>query len=265
MLEQRALPRSIPIVSDYDDAVFHRYDQHKNPLIRLLLGKKIDHVMANSALVTAGNAYLLNRAKVAGARNIEIVPTVVNVDLYQTASTPVTDRKLRIGWIGTPETWGKYGAPRTSFFRGLALNSGAVFSLVGAKLEQSTEDVFEFVPWSEATEISAIQRMDIGIMPLIDHPWERGKCGYKLIQYMACGLPVVASPVGVNTSIIEHGVNGFLAESDDEWRDALTTLLADSALRKRMGAAGRNKVISTYSIQAQGPRVSSLLAKIACS
>jgi hypothetical protein len=104
--------------------------------------------------------------------------------------------------------------------------------------------------------------MDIGIMPLTDTPWSRGKCGYKLIQYMACGLPVVASPVGVNTHIVEHGVNGFLAASDAEWRDALYKLARDPGLRQKMGTAGRLKVETDYSLAAWGPRVAAMLSHV---
>jgi len=107
-----------------------------------------------------------------------------------------------------------------------------------------------------------IQSMAIGVMPLPDTPWTRGKCGYKLIQYMACGLPVIASPVGVNAEIVEHGVNGFLAETDAEWREALVTLLRDPDLRSRMGAAGRQKVEKQYSIQVWGPRVAGMLSQV---
>lgn len=96
-------------------------------------------------------------------------------------------------------------------------------------------------------------------MPLTDTPWARGKCGYKLIQYMACGLPVIASPVGVNTEIVEHGVNGFLASTEAEWIEALRTLLSDAALRARMGEAGRRKVERDYSLQVWGPRVAQIL------
>jgi hypothetical protein len=115
----------------------------------------------------------------------------------------------------------------------------------------------------EETEVSAIQSMDIGVMPLTDTPWARGKCGYKLIQYMACGLPVIASPVGVNKDIVEHGVNGFLAETDKEWCSAIETLLSDSELRRRMGAAGRKKVEESYSLQVWGPRVAQMLRGVA--
>jgi glycosyltransferase involved in cell wall biosynthesis len=115
------------------------------------------------------------------------------------------------------------------------------------------------IPWTEQTEVASIASFDIGIMPLLDAPFERGKCGYKLIQYMACGLPVVASPVGVNCQIVEHGVNGFLADTPEQWEQVLMTLLADAGLRQRMGAAGRRKVEQHYSIQVTGPKLAAML------
>ena len=105
--------------------------------------------------------------------------------------------------------------------------------------------------------------MSIGIMPLDDTPWARGKCGYKLIQYMACGIPVIASPVGVNADIVEHGVNGFLANTQAEWREAIRALLGDADLRRQMGAAGRKKVEQHYSLQIWGPRVAEMLLGVA--
>jgi hypothetical protein len=130
-------------------------------------------------------------------------------------------------------------------------------------MQPETAGTLEILPWAEDTEVTLIQSMDIGVMPLPDTPWTRGKCGYKLIQYMACGLPVVASPVGVNRDIVEHGVNGFLAESDDEWRAAVDALLNDADLRRRMGAAGRKKVEEQYSLQVWGPRVAQMLRSVA--
>lgn len=261
-LERLILPRGVPVVSDYDDAVFHRYDQHRSALVRGTLGHKIDRVMAHSALVTAGNTYLADRARRAGAERIEIVPTVVDAAAYQPAPARYADGRLRIGWIGTPQTWTKYGLPRMTSFEALAREHNIRFHLVGARLMPGIEGPFEYVPWSEAAEIAAIQGMDIGIMPLRDDPWERGKNGYKLIQYMACGLPVVASPVGVNTEIVQPGQNGLLASSEADWREALTTLIGDSKLRHEMGTAGRRRVVETYSIQVQGPRVAGLLMEV---
>lgn len=115
------------------------------------------------------------------------------------------------------------------------------------------------LPWREESEIQNIQRFDVGIMPLLDEPFERGKCGYKLIQYMACGLPVIASPVGVNGQIVEHGVTGFLVKSQDEWLQALAFLRDNPGRRREMGQAGRKKMEAEYSLQATAPKLAALL------
>jgi glycosyltransferase involved in cell wall biosynthesis len=117
----------------------------------------------------------------------------------------------------------------------------------------------EIVPWSEDTEVDCISRFDIGIMPVPDEPFEQGKCGYKLIQYMACGKPVVASPVGANRDIVHHGVNGFVATSEAEWMDSLMTLCRDPATRDRMGKAGRARVEAQYALDVAAPRLHAIL------
>lgn len=256
--ERLVLPRGVPVVTDYDDAVFHRYDLHRRPLVRRFLGTKIDHAMAASALVMAGNPYLAQRASKAGAGRVDIVPTVVDVAAYGEARLPAADGRLRIGWIGTPGTWALYGVPMLPMLLGLARDHDAVIRNVGGGSAISDAHL-ETLPWSEESESQMIQGMDIGLMPLDDSPWSRGKCGYKIIQYMACGLPVVASPVGVNVDIVEEGVTGFLASSETEWRQAIELLLADPSLRRRMGAAGRRRVEDRYSLQVWGPKVASLL------
>ena len=264
-LERTLIPRNIPLVSDYDDAIFHRYDKHKNVLVRSLLGSKIDRIMAASALVIAGNQYLADRAEAAGAKHVEIVPTVLNANAYSTERPKAKDGRQRIGWIGSPSTWAAYGAPIMPLLTSIANRHGAMIRLVGAGQSAMPGYILETLPWSEESEVPLIQGMDVGIMPLDDSPWARGKCGYKLIQYMACGLPVVASPVGVNKEIVEHGVNGFLAETESEWASALDALLGDAELRRRMGMAGRKKVERDYSLQAYGPRVAAMLLDVAHS
>lgn len=258
-LERVSLPKGVPIVADYDDAIFHRYDTHRFGIVRALLGRKIDKVMAASVLVTAGNPYLAERAQCAGAQNVRIVPTVLDTSSYQPAVAGPPREHTAIGWIGTPETWAVFAHAYTPFLTGLCRETDSIVLAVGADEKLCEEPEIMFLPWSEDTEVELIQRMDIGIMPLSDTPWARGKCGYKLIQYMACGLPVVASPVGVNRDIVEHGVNGFLASTNAEWRQALETLIADPDLRQRMGRAGRARVESQYSLQFHGPRVANLL------
>lgn len=259
LIERAVLPRRVPIVSDYDDAVFHRYDKHRRGTVRALLGRKIGRVMAASDLVMAGNPYLADNARRAGAKRVERVPTVVDLEAYDVDPADKSNDTPCIGWIGTPQTWKELAHPVHTVLDPLLMQNRALFRAVGAGMQPETDGTLEIFPWTEDTEVSLIQSMDIGVMPLPDTPWTRGKCGYKLIQYMACGLPVVASPVGVNRDIVEHGVNGFLAESDDEWRAAIKTLLNDADLRQRMGTAGRRKVEEQYSLQVWGPRVAELL------
>ncbi len=260
-IEGLILPKKIPIVSDFDDAVFHQYDLHKNTVVRHLLGKKIDRAMANSSLVMAGNDYLAERARLAGAGNIAVVPTVVDVGQYSTIDFDKSKLVRNVGWIGSPGTWREYVVPRLPMLRTIVRQHHTKFNVVGAGDSMNSDEVVDFFPWSEDTEIHRIQQMAIGIMPLTDTPWARGKCGFKLIQYMACGLPVIASPVGVNRHIIEHGKNGFLASSDEEWENALNTLLQDPDLRHRMGREGRAKVENEFSRQVWGPRIAELLVQ----
>lgn len=261
--ERLVLPRGVPVVADYDDAVFHRYDGHGNPLVRWLLGRKIDHVMGASAMVMAGNAYLAERAGTAGAPDVRIVPTVVDIEHYSLRTQAARSSGRRIGWIGTPSTWNEYMAPMMPLLSSIAETHGARLSAVGAGAAAASHPLLDNLPWTEETEVAHIQEMDVGIMPLADTPWARGKSGYKLLQYMACGLPVVASPVGVNAEIVMHGVNGFLASSDQEWREALGILLSDPKLRFQMGAEGRRKIEREYSLQVWGPRVAAILRNVA--
>jgi glycosyltransferase involved in cell wall biosynthesis len=136
------------------------------------------------------------------------------------------------------------------------------FVAVGANQNEIRDDDIEVIPWTEESEVSSIQSFDIGIMPLPDEPWERGKCGYKIIQYMACGLPVVASPVGVNTKIIQKGKNGFLARNPKEWETALIKLIANPKLRKQMGTNGRVLAEQEFSLQVQSPRLENILSDL---
>lgn len=261
-IERALLPRAVPLVVDYDDAVYHRYDLHRSPFVQRLLGWKLDKLMASASLVTSGNRYLADRATVAGAQRVEIVPTVVDLTAYTRRPKPFSENPTTIGWIGTPSTWTEYMAPLMPLLTQAAESAGARITAIGAGRAAAAHPMLDSLPWTEESEVALIHNMDIGIMPLTDTPWARGKCGYKLIQYMACGLPVVASPVGVNAEIVEHGVNGFLASTDQEWREALSTLLADPELRRRLGAAGRKKVEEHYSLQVWGPRVAELLRSV---
>lgn len=261
-LETRLLGDLPPFVLDYDDAVFHRYDQHSNPLLRYWLGDKYSCLMRRSALVITGNHYLETYARLHGARNIAQLPTVIDLSRYTTfRQVQSLCDSVRVGWIGQTST-AKFLVPLANVFREFEHEGVATFKAIG--IDPKTHGLtIEGVVWSEETEVESIKNLDIGIMPLTNTPFERGKCGYKLIQYMGCGLPVVASPVGVNTEIIEHGVNGFLVETETEWFDALRALINDAALRERMGSAGRLKVERHYNILVTAPKLAELLKQAA--
>jgi glycosyltransferase involved in cell wall biosynthesis len=252
-----------PYIVDYDDALFHKYDLHRLHVVRVLLGRKIDAVMKNAALVVAGNQYLADRAKSAGARRVKIVPTVIDLNRYPAGNDQPdkNDRPLVVGWIGTPKT-SRYLCPLKNVFESLQSQFNVRFVAVGSTRKSLGDLPVEPWQWSEDTEVDSIRHFDIGIMPLEDSPWERGKCGYKLIQYMACGLPVVASPVGVNTEIVGPGVNGFLAQGERSWWESLAALLSGAESRRQMGRKGRKKVESRYCLQVQAPRLAKLIREL---
>lgn len=261
VVESFLRPAGIPFVLDMDDAVFHRYDLHRRGLVRRLLGNKIGRVMRAAALVIAGNEYIAAYARKAGARRVEILPTVVDLEMISPAQ-PHSNEKFMIGWIGTPMT-DRYLKEAIDPLRAVCSDGSAQLVTVGAG-----HLTMEGVPhiargWDLNTEISEIQEFDVGIMPLVDSPWERGKCGHKLIKYMACSKPVVASAVGVNREIVEHGVNGFLASGTEEWIKALMTLKQDPELCRRMGDAGRKKVEERYSLKVTAPVLAGLFSRIA--
>lgn len=245
-------------VVDYDDAVFHNYDHHTNAYFRSMLAHKIDRVMKYSSLVVAGNRYLAERACRAGAHRVEILPTVVDLERYRDIPAKKGKKEFNIGWIGTPIT-SSYIKHIHGPLKALAASEQARVILVGASHNPIPGVDVELRPWSEIDEAAEIQRFDVGIMPLPDEPWERGKCGYKLIQYMACGKPVIGSPVGANTEIIQDGVNGFLVQTEREWHRALVTLRDNHQLREEMGKAGRRLVEERYCLSVTAPRLLELL------
>jgi glycosyltransferase involved in cell wall biosynthesis len=247
----------VPYVVDYDDAVFHDYDKHGNPAVRLLLSRKIDQVMKHAALVVAGNDYLAARARAAGASRVEVIPTVVDLERYP-EPPPEAREGFRIGWIGTPVT-SRYLRYIRGPLAALTKQTGTRVSLVGPSVNPVPEIAVELRRWTEGGEVSEMREFDVGVMPLPDEPWERGKCGYKLIQYMACGKPVIASPVGVNAQIVQHGINGFLASNDAEWQTAMETIRDNPELRQRMGRAGRELVRERYCLAVTAPRLLGLL------
>lgn len=262
-LEKLAFRSGKPVVYDCDDAFFHAYDAHPSPWLRRLLGRKLEPLLKGAAVCCCGNAYLQGYASRFSANTL-LLPTVVDTDVYRPGGGRPDGQPVTIGWIGSPSTW-PYMRPLLPLLRELIDRCGVRLRVVGGG-RAAQSDAFpgvDLIDWTEASEVDEVRRMDIGIMPLPDDLWARGKCGYKLIQYMACALPVVASPVGVNSELVAPGGNGFLATGEGEWREALLRLIDDPALRRTFGATGRRRVEESYSLRAHAPRLVRLLQSLA--
>ncbi len=245
----------VPWVFDFDDAVQHGYDMHPNPVVRRVLGGKVAHVIRHAAAVTAGSAYLRDYAAQFN-RNVHLVPTVVDTDVYRVRQHEPRDG-VTIGWIGSASTT-KYLDLVAPALTRLARQRDIRLLTVGATAVSIDGVEIERRAWSEAREVDDLLDMDIGIMPLTDDPWSRGKCAFKLIQYMATGLPVVASPVGANRDVVSPDC-GFLADTDDAWVDALSRLADDVDLRARLGTVGRRRIVEGYSVAAHADAFADIL------
>lgn len=248
----------IKYIVDYDDAIFHNYDLSNSFLIKFFLKNKIKYVMKYAYLVTAGNSYLTSFAQQAGARKISIIPTVINVNNYKPKS-PAQSSPIIIGWIGSPSTL-KYLKSLYPILKQLCDRYPVKVHVIGGKSGIGLGENEEIIEWSEDIEGDLIKACDIGIMPLEDSPWERGKCGYKLIQYMGCSLPIIASPVGVNTEIVKDGWNGFLAMNDQEWLDKLLFYINNEETRYIHGARGRAIVEEKYNLNLTSKQLISIMS-----
>ena len=247
-----------PYMVDYDDAVYHRYDMHSSSVVRALLGRKIDRVMRNAALVVVGNQYLADRATRAGSKRVEILPSVVDVSLYK-VKKDFTKLPLQTGWIGSPVT-ARYLDEVRDALEILSREMEIHLTLIGCGDIPPFPNIPTVIhPWDEGLELAIGQMFDIGIMPLVDGPFERGKCGYKLVQYMAAGLPVIASPVGINSQMVTPGRNGYLAGTTREWLDAFRKLGSDVQLRRKMGRSGRSTAEQMYNLHGTAPKLLDLL------
>lgn len=247
-----------PYVLDFDDAIFHNYDIG-NVVKRTLFGNKVKRLMRSAAAVVCGNGYLAAYAAAAGARKIAQIPTAIDMKKYTPRAWPEQPpEKFIIGWVGSPAT-SKYLSYASDALRIVSRRGNIILRVIGDRKVRMPGVEVECREWSEVSEVLEIQQFDIGIMPLPDTPWERGKCGYKLIQYMGCGVPVIASPVGINTEIVKENRNGFLAAGTDNWVAAFEFFLANYSELKRMGTHGLDTVNAGYSVEAIAPRIVEIL------
>ncbi|MDB4964871.1 MAG: glycosyl transferase group 1, partial [Myxococcales bacterium] len=240
-------------IFDLDDAVWMPYASptYGAALSRLLKAPGKTHfTLAAATRVIAGNDYIADYARRFN-EHTDVIPTVV--DTQQFCPRPHATNELPVlGWIGTHSSL-QYLRAIVPALQRLARERAFVVRVVGGELEASGVNV-ENLPWSLAREVSDFQSLDIGLYPLVEDGWSVGKSGFKAVQYMACGVPVVASPVGVTTEMIRDGDNGFLAVDEDAWVDRLRRLVDDAELRRRLGARGRDEAVARWSVAAHAPR-----------
>jgi glycosyltransferase involved in cell wall biosynthesis len=246
-LERFAKKLNPNMILEFDDAIY----------LTFLHKKKIPRLIEMSRHIIVGNNFLKDYAQKFNI-NVTVIPTVVDTDRYKPKNDYHPHGKLKIGWIGLA-----YNLPYIHELAGILQRlrkeiGEFVFTVISSKgVELNGVEVIS-KRWNYDNEVKEIRSLDIGIMPLADDEWAKGKCGLKVLQYMACGVPVVASPVGVNREIIRDGENGFLAATDEEWIEKLSLLAQDEALRRRLGQKGRETVEKHYSLRIWGPRVASL-------
>jgi glycosyltransferase involved in cell wall biosynthesis len=266
--ERRIADSGVPIIFDFDDAVFVAYKSPSNGYLSYLkFPNKTGEICRLSAHVMAGNQYLADYAKQHN-QNVTIIPTTIDTEKYQVTEKKADSEAITIGWSGSFSTVQHLDTIR-GVLQELAKQEKFHLRVIGTPNYELSGVETEALNWRSETEIEDLRKIDIGIMPLPDEAWSKGKCGLKALQYMALGIPTVCSPVGVNSTIIQDGENGFLADGKDEWIGKLKRLLHSSELRKKLGMAGRKTVEESYSAKSQAPRVfdvfESVIKEKACS
>lgn len=254
------IARQRPVVFDLDDAIYLPGQGSPNSWARWLRpATKTAQVCRLARHVTAGNSWLAEYARLHNG-SVTVVPTSIDTDAYAPGQRRVGNGVV-VGWSGSSTTV-PYLATIHGALRRVERELGCELRVIGGEL--SLDGVtLRCRPWRSETEVEDLRGLDIGLMPLADDEWSRGKCGLKALQYMALGIPPVVSPVGVNASIVENGVNGFHASSEEEWIERIVQLGRDPDLRHRMGAVARRTVEERYSARVQAPRMARVLREAA--
>jgi glycosyltransferase involved in cell wall biosynthesis len=230
-----------PRVLDVDDAIFLRRQ-----------GKAAEGLARMSDLVICGNDFLAEHF-IKWNRKVVVIPTAVDTERFSPieSSSDIVDRPI-IGWIGTSGNFKYLYQIEKALENVMRKCNGMILRVIADKrprFKGRLNDRLEFIQWSPDIEASGVKTMSIGIMPLGDGDWERGKCAYKMLQYMSCGVPVVASPVGMNAEVLSLGTVGFSANSYNEWIESLEQLLMNESLRDHMGKIGRDVVKRFFSLE----------------
>lgn len=245
-------------VYDFDDAIWlPNYSDSNARFQRLKAYGKVKRIMKWANVVSAGNQHLLEFAKQYNP-NVRITPTTIDLKNVHNAASNQNVQKPVIGWTGTHTTM-NYLDEIVPILTDLEKTHDFIFRVISNQAPTFELKSLEFIKWNKETEIKDLAKINIGVMPLTDTVWAKGKCGFKGLQYMALEIPSVMSPVGVNTTIVDDGKNGFLCNSPEEWKQTLISLLESEALRIKIGKAGFETVKASYSVEANRTNYLNLL------
>ena len=259
-IERWIARQGVPIVYDFDDAIFLPAVSEANKAVSFLKNpERVAKVLKISQQVTVGNEFLASYARRYNS-HVTVIPTAVDTTRFRPREDAPGEpgRKLVVGWIGSPTTF-QYLESIKDVLAEVSAKHPFTLKVSGAGRPVNFPGVdVQVVPWSLADEVSLFNTCDLGVYPLTDDDWSRGKCGFKAIQCMACGVPVVAAAVGVNREIITHGINSMLASTRQDWIDHLGTLLTNPELRRSMAVAGRQTIEERYSLRVTAPQLAAV-------
>lgn len=249
---EKVFSQKSKLLFDFDDAIWlmdvsegnENWKWLKNP-------SKTEQIIKLAHMVFAGNRYLYEYA-LQFNNNVKIVPTTINTEYHKKQIPAIRKERICIGWTGSITTIKHFRMAET-FLKKVKEKFGnkIYFKVIGSETYENKELSIEGIKWNRETEIEDLSEIDIGLMPLPNDEWAKGKCGFKGLQYMAMEIPTVMSPVGVNSEIINDCENGFLASDDDEWVEKISRLVESEELRKKIGTKGRQTVVENFSVESQ--------------
>jgi len=255
------------VVFSFDDAIYEGHDDTSelpHPLLhKFKHSPRVSEVVRRSVHVIAGSETLAAYARQYN-QSVSILPSVVDVEQFAyVPPKPRGGEPITIGWWGSRSTSPYLAAVNGALRKLYEAHEGRVRFVFWGDGEYKTDlPNARVIPFSLEAEVEELGKVDIGIMPMPDTPWTRGKCAFKAIQYMARGIPTVVSPVGMSADVVQHGVNGLWARNEEEWVNTLDLLIRDENLRRRFSVAGRQTVEKEYSLQIWGPRLCELFDRI---
>lgn len=253
------------LIYDFDDSIFLSTDGNARGSAKFIgffrRPSRVKKIISLSDHVIAGNNFLAEYAQRFNS-NVTILPTCIDTAIYKPRAKSHESVNVVIGWIGSPWTAIYLSFLNDVFMRIVDRFDNAQIRIVGARNKELEHPRINYRDWTLSSEVEELQQFDIGIMPLSDDEWAKGKCAFKIIQYMSVGIPVVASSVGMNLDVINNNVNGLLVKTEDEWFQGLSHLIQDASLRSSMGQEGRIITQSKYSVTSNAEKLINILKKV---